>query len=64
MEQIQDLDSYSCTNPKRIMTFIFIREATRQQTRDPKIVEKEKKRLSSRSKKTAGTVQDLFLFSF
>jgi hypothetical protein len=63
MEQIEDLDSYSCTNPKRRMTLISIKEATRQQTRDPKIAEKEKKTFSSRSKKTAPTVQGLFLFS-
>jgi hypothetical protein len=35
MEQIEDLDSYSCKNPKRRMTLISITEATRQQTRDP-----------------------------
>jgi hypothetical protein len=40
MEQIEDLDSYGCTNPKRRMTLISIREATRQQTRNSKIVEK------------------------
>jgi hypothetical protein len=45
------------------VTLISIREATLQQTRDPKIVEKEKKTFNSRSKKTAATVQDLFLFS-
>jgi hypothetical protein len=43
MEQIEDLDSYSCTNLKRRMTLIFVREATRQQTKAPKIAEKEKK---------------------
>jgi hypothetical protein len=63
MEQIEDLDFYSCMNPKRRMTLISIREATWQQTRDPKIAEKEKKTFSSRSKKTSTTVQDLFLFS-
>jgi hypothetical protein len=63
MEQIENWDSYSCMNPKRRMTFISIRKATRQQTRDPKIAEKEKKTFSSRSKKTATTVQDLLLFS-
>jgi len=50
-------------NPKRRMTLISIREAIQQQTRDLKIAEKEKKTFSSRSKKTAATVQDLFLFS-
>jgi hypothetical protein len=63
MKQIEDLDSYSCTNPKRRMTFIFIREVTQQQTRDPKIPEKEKKTFSSKSKKTEVTVQDFFLLS-
>jgi hypothetical protein len=45
------------------MILISIREATQQQTRDPIIVEKEKKTFSSRSKKTVAMVQDLFLFS-
>jgi hypothetical protein len=40
MEQIEDLDSYTCTNSKRRMTHISIREATRQQTKKPKIIEK------------------------
>jgi len=44
-------------------TLISVREATQQQTRDSKIAEKEKKTFSSRSKKTATMVQDLFLFS-
>jgi hypothetical protein len=40
MEQIEDLDSYNCTNSKRRMTLITIKEATRQQTRDLKIAER------------------------
>jgi hypothetical protein len=36
MEQIEDLDSYSCTNSKRRITLISIREATRQQIWDRK----------------------------
>jgi len=35
MEQIEDWDSYSSTNPKRRMTIISIRKATRQQIRGP-----------------------------
>jgi hypothetical protein len=60
MEQIEDLDSYSCTNPKRRMTFIFVREAHGNKLRLRKL---QKKRRNSRSKKTAATVQNLFLFS-
>jgi ribosomal protein S30 len=48
---------------KRRMTLISITEATQQQTRNPKIAEKEKKTFSSRLKKTVTAVRDLFLFS-
>jgi hypothetical protein len=40
MEQIEDLDSYTCANSKRRMTHISIKEATRQQTKKRKIIEK------------------------
>jgi hypothetical protein len=43
------LDSCICTNSKIRMTLISIREATRHQTRDPKIAKKEKKIFSSKS---------------
>jgi hypothetical protein len=48
MEQIEDFDSYSCTNLKRRMTHISIREATRQQTWDMKNCRKREEDIQRR----------------
>jgi hypothetical protein len=51
MKQREDWDSYSSTNPKRRMTLISIREATRQQTREPKNCRKKRRRRSAQDQR-------------
>ncbi len=51
MEQIEDLDSYTCTNSKRRMTHISIREATRQQTWGPENCRKKRRRRSAQDQR-------------
>jgi hypothetical protein len=62
MEQREDWNSYCCTHPKKRMTLISIREATRKQTGDPKIAEKEKKTFKSRSKDSGDGSRFVLIF--